>query len=60
MNIMLDRNHYFPPLACSDKSKLIHLIEELSDSTLLTNLVKEHDESCIIQVFFIRKIFIRK
>ena len=59
MNIVLDRNHYFP-LACSDKSKLIHLIEELSDSTLLTNLVKEHDESSIIQVFFIRKIFIRK
>ena len=32
----------------NDKSKLIHLIEELVDSTLPTNLVKEHDDSCII------------
>ena len=26
----------------------IHLIAELADSTLPTNLVKEHDDSCII------------
>ena len=36
------------PLASNDKSKLIHLPEELSDSTLPTNLVKKHDDSCII------------
>ena len=40
--------HCFQPLACNDKSKLIHLIEELADSTLPTNLVKEPDDSCII------------
>ena len=32
----------------NDKSKLIHLIEELVDSTLPTNLVKEHKDSYII------------
>ena len=36
------------PLSCNDKLKLIHLIEELKDSILSTNLVKEHDDSCII------------
>ena len=36
------------PLACNNKSKLIHLIEELADSTLPTNLVKEHKDSYII------------
>ena len=36
------------PLACNDQSKLIHLIEELADSTLPTTLVIEHDDSCII------------
>ena len=36
------------PLESNDKSKLIHLPEELSDSTLPTNLVKKHDDSCII------------
>ena len=36
------------PLSCNDKLKLIHLIEELKDSILPTNLVKEHDDSCII------------
>ena len=36
------------PLACNDKSKLIHLIEELADSIFPTNLVQEHDDSCII------------
>ena len=35
-------------LACNDKSKHIYLIEELADSTLPTNLVEEHDDSCII------------
>ena len=42
---------YLQPLACSDKSKLLHLIEEfeeLADLALQTNLVKEHDGSCII------------
>ena len=35
-------------LACNDKLKLIPLIEELADSTLPTNSVKERDDSCII------------
>ena len=39
---------YGQPLACSDKSKLLHLIEELADLALQTNLVKEHDGSCVI------------
>ena len=39
---------YGQPLVCSDKSKLLHLIEELADLALQTNLVKEHDGSCII------------
>ena len=34
-------------LACNDKLRLIHLIEELGNSTLPTSLVNEHD-SCII------------
>ena len=36
------------PLPCSDKLKLIHLIEELADSMLPINLIKEHDDSVII------------
>ena len=35
-------------LAWNDKSNLIHHIEELADSIFPTNLVQEHDDSCII------------
>ena len=35
-------------LACNDKLRLIHLIEELGNSTLPTSLVNKHDDSCII------------
>ena len=31
-----------------EEENLIHLIEELADSTLPTSLVKEHDDSCKI------------
>ena len=36
------------PLPCNDKLKLIHLIEELANSMLPINLIKEHDDSVII------------